>query len=89
MLSEYQPSYRNGQGPRDAFQPLTPAGSVSDESVVQVDKDIERVTAENKKCSQQWQGNLLKLQKLDAKIKVDLSTGSWKLCRFSLTHTPH
>lgn len=45
---------------------------------MQVDKDIERVTAENKKCSQQWQDNLLKLQKLDAKIKVELRPGSCK-----------
>ena len=39
-------------------------------SSVQVDKDIERVQAENRKRSQQWQANLQKLQKLEAKLKV-------------------
>ncbi len=37
---------------------------------MQVKKKVDKVQSENRKRSQQWNANLLKLQKLDAKVKV-------------------
>ena len=51
---------------------------------MQVDTDIQRVTAENGKHLQHWQENLLKLQKLDATIKVNWFY--YTLCTSSLYH---